>query len=260
MVEIPAGEYHVGASLISIMKNCNDGMDNILKMKSGYLNKLVCRPDIFKIDSPEIKVDAECYFIDKYEVTRKQYKECISDGKCEFNGDSTELDSDLPMTNIDWKQANTYCIWRGARLPTEIEWEIAARGKTKTFYPWGDDFSCEKARSMYCHEEIEPGKRVAQKGGSNVFDESEFGVMDMSGNVQEFTSNRYCKRDEKERESGYFCQSYGSYVSIRGSFYNGLPHQSLVRRSIVKIKSNNSFTGFRCARSCDEKDNVKNKN
>ena len=94
------------------------------------------------------------YYIDKTEVTNAEYSLCTREGICQqpllltsrtrsqYYGDD-QFDN-YPVVNVDWGMAKTFCEWRGARLPTEAEWEKAARGESGSIYPWGDVFSCHK--------------------------------------------------------------------------------------------------------------------
>ena len=117
MVLIPAGEFSMGD---------NDG--------GSY-------------EKPEHTVYLDAYAIDKYEVTNVQYKKCVKGGKCQTSGTRATYDdadyADYPVAYVDWNQATAYCAWAGKRLPTEAEWEKAARGTDGRKYPRSEEHTSE---------------------------------------------------------------------------------------------------------------------
>jgi len=142
---------------------------------------------------PASLIYVDTFYIDKYEVTNEMYDVCVYDGKCRqpmLPGSATRSPyyhdpdyANYPVLFVDWKMAKTYCEWRGARLPTEAEWEKAARGtEDQRAYPWGDIFDCEYANHSGC---------VGDTAAVNRYDkgQSPYGVYGMSGNVWEWTSS-----------------------------------------------------------------------
>jgi len=144
---------------------------------------------------PASLIYVDAFYIDKFEVTNKMYTECVSDGICRMprlRGSSTRTSyynnpnfANYPVLYVDWEMAKTYCKWRGARLPTEAEWEKAARGaEDERPYPWGGTFDCGYANHSGC---------VGDTAAVNQYDrgQSPYGVYGMSGNVWEWTSSLY---------------------------------------------------------------------
>lgn len=178
MVLIPATEYMMG---------CDPEHNN------GY----GCAFD----ELPLHMVSLSAFAIDIYEVTNEQYAACVAAGACEApivlssqaHEDYYENPeyANFPVVNVNWSDAQTYCTWAGKRLPTEAEWELAARGTTPKAYAWGDETpDCSKA-NIYNNSSMSDcvGDTVAV--GSYPNGVSEFGVMDVTGNVWEWVADSY---------------------------------------------------------------------
>jgi formylglycine-generating enzyme required for sulfatase activity len=199
MVRIPEGEFFMG---------CNRAVDN---MCSGQ-------------EVPGHKVWLDAFDIDRNEVTVADYAACVRAGACSdhhLNGFEAEgapyqdergfpaagaapTVPDWPTCNwgksgrenhpincVAWTHANTYCAWAGKRLPTEAEWEKAARGPDGRKYPWGnEDATCE--RSVTNETGVKGcGKKSSWPVGSKPAGASPYGVMDMSGNIFEWVADWY---------------------------------------------------------------------
>lgn len=143
-----------------------------------------------------IKLDS--FWIDKTEVTNQLYEKCVETGTCEapaksgsWNRDSYFGDpqhADYPVIYVDWFRADAYCTWAGRRLPTEAEWEKAARGGDGRTFPWGEEIDCNKTN--YSPEEGSCMGDTAESG-SYPDGASPYGALDMGGNVWEWVADWY---------------------------------------------------------------------
>lgn len=224
LIFIPAGEFIMGT---------DDGELNEKPLQTVYLDS---------------------YWIDQTEVTNEMYLKCISAGICEAptadgfyaptNHYTLPENAKSPVVYVSWTDASTYCAWVDRRLPTEAEWEKAARGTSGQTYPWGD----QPANTELLNFDNEIGKPVAV--GSFPAGASPYGVLDMAGNAWEYVQDWYAEDyylyapsnnppgpssgvNRSVRGGGFFSQSY----EVRASFRNPAGPE---------YKLGSDF-GFRCA-------------
>jgi formylglycine-generating enzyme required for sulfatase activity len=163
-------------------------------------------------DERPVKVQTlPAYAIDRTEVTRAMYARCVVAQRCgRLSIDLTE-DPNLPVTHVNWNEARAFCTYAQGRLPTEDEWEKAARGSDGRELPWGKDLDCTRANWGNFENEgpcagKNPGKPVAV--GSYPQGASPYGVLDLAGNVWEWTADKYDHDPSRRVVRGGSCCSY----------------------------------------------------
>lgn len=185
-------------------------------------------------------VHLPAYFIDKYEVTQEQFEKVVGSNPSDFQG------KNLPVEQVTWYEARDYCKAVGKRLPTEAEWEKAARGKTGTVYHWGD------AIDGYYAWYWDNSQRSTHPVGSRKPNVS--GLHDMSGNVWEWVADyyvdNYYQASPKENPKGPFTSKYRV---IRGGSWRDLPDfLRTIRRNYDLPAGRFNHIGFRCAQSVEK--------
>jgi formylglycine-generating enzyme required for sulfatase activity len=204
--------------------------------------------DPTRYESPAHKVTVNPFYIDLYEVTREDYQKCVDEKKCQppsvWRGNKfPDRTAKLPVTGVTWDDANAYAGWAGKRLPTEEEWEFAARGGQKEFrYPWGNDW-----RTGLANADGASGGLVAvgtYKGASF------FGAFDMVGNAWEWTNSKL----EKYPGGSLPVKVTDDLKVIRGGSFGSKRNQATTtyrRGWRASAESDYSNTGFRCAKDID---------
>jgi formylglycine-generating enzyme required for sulfatase activity len=202
----------------------------------------------------EIELDA--FRIEVHEVTNTQYQACVSQERCSPPSNRDAFDgiefAQHPVVWVSQIQAATYCAWSGGRLPTEAQWERAARGTTPEVsrpYPWGAEPGDCQANLVGCQEQA---VAVATFNG----DQTDSGMSDMIGNVHEFVDGwydpLYYRRADARNPSGPEGPGMMSLVPIRGgSFSESTSFSTLTYRGFRHLMNNRSGrgnVGFRCVR------------
>jgi formylglycine-generating enzyme required for sulfatase activity len=229
LVYVPAGEFTMGSK---------DGGSDAQPVHTVYL---------------------DAYWIDQTEVTNAMYAKCVAAGKCQplsSNASHTRSSyynntqyANYPVVYVDWNDAQTYCAWAGRRLPTEAEWEKAARGTDGRIYPWsGYSPTCSLA-NYWTMDGSCIGDTI--KVGSYLAGASPYGALDMAGNVWEWAADWYAENYYASSPlSNPTGPASGQVRVLRGGSWGDSVDDI---RSAFRFRFNpdkaNSYQGFRCSRS-----------
>jgi formylglycine-generating enzyme required for sulfatase activity len=208
---------------------------------------------------PRHDVFVNDFYIDKFELTNGRYLEFVKATNHRipqnpknatrnlWQGDTiTESLIDRPVINVDWADANAYCQWAGKRLPTEAEWEKAAKGTADRRFPWGN---VEPTNKHLNFNQQWIGEKTLMPVGSYELGRSPFGVYDMAGNVWEWVNDWYdAKYYEKTPTKNPTGPVSGTKRVLRGSGWeNETPTVRIFTRVEGDPTNRNESTGFRCA-------------
>jgi sulfatase modifying factor 1 len=251
MVRIPAGRFVMGSDeqdVVAALADC---------VREPYGNR--CTPSIFGDEMPERVIRLSSYWLDRHEVSVAEYERCVALGRCRERpsneGTRRFEHSHLPVSMVSWDDARDYCAFRGLRLPTEAEFERAARGARGRRYPWGELFNRRAAnhgRFGWDVTDSTDGFAELAPIGSFSAGVTPDGIHDLAGNVAEWVQDRYVARyDPGDRvdPQGPGVGSASVRVVRGGSYTTG---RSLLRgaaRSFAEPSERRPSLGFRCARS-----------
>jgi len=261
LVDVPAGTFIMGSDYNPEWDILDGGID-----------------EPFTDEHPEHAVYLRAYRIEKTEVTNAQYRACVIAGGCDDPthhavGLTTDYYTDTrygdyPMVNLTWRMAADYCAWRGRRLPTEAEWEKAARGRgDDRIYPWGwQEPTCGLANisiprgdalSADAHY-VETCRGFPLPVGYFPDSDSEFGALEMTGNVAEWTADWY---DAASYDAALYPDNdvnptgpaTGLWRVVRGGGYASTAMFARVSyRGKADPETKISDIGFRCAVEAEE--------
>jgi formylglycine-generating enzyme required for sulfatase activity len=242
MILIPAGGYLAGGDPKTGYKECVKHAQS-------------CELEWFEHEGPTSWVWIEKFYLDIYEVTQIDFKKVMGKNPSKYKGDN------LPVERVLWNEAREYCEKIGKRLPTEAEWEKAAKGGGDTLYPWGNEvvsgmanFCDVNCKAYFKAEQFDDGFKGTAPVGS--YPPNGYGLYDMAGNVWEWVSDWYGAGYYKERPQrnpqGPFNEQdlfhiHGMKKVLRGGSWG---NNAGAMRSSTRSWAHNSRVsrrGFRCA-------------
>lgn len=229
MVLVPAGEFQMGT----------DDRD-----RSDF-NQRDNVPLVNNDARPRHSPTTGAFYLDKTEVTNAQYLQFCEQTQLKVpphwkSGRFPPDEADFPVVRVTWFEANAYAKWAGKRLPTETEWEKAARGTDARLYPWGNDW--DKSRLVW-----DDGPR---KIGSLAEGASPFGALDMAGNVAEWTSSWLDAYPGAPAPQPSFGKKIYK-VARGGAWYGSNSLAQTWYRQMSRPNQRSMWIGFRCAKDAN---------
>ncbi|MFQ5942323.1 MAG: bifunctional serine/threonine-protein kinase/formylglycine-generating enzyme family protein [Anaerolineales bacterium] len=236
-VYVPEGEFNMGA----------DASD----------------PDGSADEKPVHTVMLDAFWMDQTEVTNRMYRMCVMAGACDFPSRAPQFDNpdltDHPVVGVNWRDAEDYCEWAGRRLPTEAEWEKAARGSDGRTFPWGFsaiaghrlNFADASLDELWADASEDDGFMYSSPVGNYPAGASPYGALDMAGNVWEWVSDwflsRYYLNSASENPAGPASSPTNSHTVRGGSFLSNARNVRAVYRFGYSPDTSAADLGFRCA-------------
>lgn len=195
-------------------------------------------------EGPVHKVRVKPFYMDEKLVTNEEYKKFLdATGRKEpphWRGKGYPKDEEkLPVCFVSFYDADAYARWAGKRIPTEAEWEFAARGGEDYLWPWGNQWDDKKANTNYRYNAATPVDRFRE--GVNGY-----GLYDMAGNLFQWTSSPYQRYPGNTLEDWWYAK--GLYAIRGGSWKSDIYAAKSTRRNAIPPESIAEFVGFRCAK------------
>lgn len=235
---VPAGEFQMGST--------DEQFRYVVGVCVADGNTGSACEGLFDDELPAHTVMLNAFWIDRTEVTNSQYQTCVTAGICRasvYQDDKTYDGADYPVVGVDWADAQTYCAWAGGQLPTEAQWEYAARGPEGWVYPWGNDWRAEDVNCYkHCNDEYETVAPVDSFPQAA----SWVGSLNMVGNAWEWTAD-WAGDYSSERQENPLGPSEGTSRVVRGGGWNTLQRSvRTANRHWIAPTSRVDYVGFRC--------------
>jgi formylglycine-generating enzyme required for sulfatase activity len=253
MVYVPAGTFSMGSTDAQVD-------DALARCRESYN---YCNRSFYGLESPQHTVTLDSFWLDQTEVTNAQYHYCVKAGVCQApttcgKGEPTFDDASKakhPVICVDWYGAEAYCEWAGARLPTEAEWEYAARGPEDHVYPWDNepggssqnycDASCTES---WADQQADDGYAQTAPVGSYPDGASWCGALDLAGNVYEWVADWQNEYPSTAQTNPTGPAEGSNKVARSSSWYSFQDRARAAARNHIAPEESFDHTGFRCAR------------
>lgn len=260
MVYVPAGTFKMGAD--------DQGLKYAQELCGKYGDQdpiAMCKPDVFADERLAHTVTLDEFWIDRTEVTNRQYSQCVNAQACAPPVDTSSYTrksyygnsafDNYPVVWVTQQQAADYCRWAGARLPTEAEWEYAARGPEGRIFPWGNTF--DGKRLNYCDARcaagpndptVDDGYADTAPVGSYPTGVSWCGALDLAGNVREWVADYYERYPLRAQVNPTGPISGTSRIPRGGCWLDTPDNVRSTNRGGNSLDYTRHKVGFRCAR------------
>ena len=249
-VRIPSGAFMMGSTQDEVMtaiQVCAQeplGDPDFCEQKGEFANEM-----------SEHEVFVSEHWLDRTEVTVERYRVCVANGVCPelpYAAGGARFDApELPAVLVSWFDARRFCEWAGGRLPTEAEWEHAARGGERRLYPWGNVYNAflsNHGRLAWDNVDAADGFLEVAPVGSFLDGATEAGALDMAGNVEEWVADWYAPSYVALSAMNPRGPNGGDERVVRGGSYT---HQRASLRGAARghalADERRTWRGFRCA-------------
>jgi formylglycine-generating enzyme required for sulfatase activity len=258
MVFVPSGEFVMGSD-----REMAKYAKRLCDKSSGELAVATCQAAAFVDEQPAHEVRLDAFWIDRTEVSNAQYQSCVQAKICDepllkssYSRPSYYADpayNAYPVVNVEWHMAERYCLWVEARLPTEAEWEYAARGPDSRIFPWGNDF--DRSRLNYCDagcpllsdKTHDDGYADTAPVGTFPSGASWIGALDMAGNAREWVADWLGRYPTGEAVNPTGPETGALKISRGGSWYDTPDDVRSANRGGESLEYYRHNLGFRCA-------------
>jgi formylglycine-generating enzyme required for sulfatase activity len=247
MVLVPRGTFEMGSRTVELQ----------LALEACRREPLGprCEEKMFANELAAHQVTLSPFWLDRTEVALGEYRRCVAAGACSHppyeEGGARFARDELPASLVSWADAAAYCKFAGKRLPTEAEWERAARGPSGRRFPWGEHYATRRANhGRFALDPTDATDGFAELAPVGAFPDGRTadGVEDLAGNVAEWTADNYEDAYEAMPAVDPVGPSFGTFKVVRGGgFAHALPWLRGAARAFRNASAREPHLGFRCA-------------